>query len=302
MASGNSIGLIRGSVQVAVECVVCDSAASELGVRNGHRIFKCASCRSYFAWPPPIDADRLKIYSEDYFSGAADGFGYADYDRDKQAMSPTFQKYLDVIESFLPAKGTLVDVGAATGFFLKLAVDRGWTGIGIEPSLHASALAREKGLDVRTSTFEADSMPPESVDVITLLDVIEHLPNPRAVLQAAHRALRPGGLVVINTPDSGSLVARIFGHKWHLVVPPEHLFLFNMMSLQRALGEDHFKIVVREKIGKRFTVQYVLETLHRWQGFSFWRKIYDRVRDRPAGRASVGINLRDNMFLLAQKL
>jgi SAM-dependent methyltransferase len=287
---------------VAVECVVCDAGASELGVRNGHRIFKCVTCSSYFAWPLPANGDNLKIYSEDYFRGAAGGFGYADYDRDKQAMVPTFQKYLDVIERFVPSGGTMVDVGAATGFFLKLAVDRGWQGIGIEPSPHASALAREKGLDVRTTTFQADSIPPESVDVITLWDVIEHVPNPRAVLQAAYRALRPGGLVAINTPDSGSLIARVFGHKWHLVVPPEHLFLFNLMSLQRALGEDHFKIVVRDKIGKRFTVQYVLETLYRWQGFSFWRKIYERVRDRPAGRAAVGINLHDNMFLLARKL
>ncbi len=288
---------------MAVECAVCESTASELGWRNGHRIFKCGGCSSFFTWPLPADGENLNIYSEDYFNGAGGGFGYADYDRDKQPMVATFEKYLDVIESFTPAKkGTLLDVGAATGFFLKLAVDRGWSGIGIEPSAHASAIGREKGLDVRTTTFQADSIPPASVDVITLWDVIEHVPDPRAVLQAAYRALRPGGLVAINTPDSGSLIARIFGHKWHLVVPPEHLFLFNLMSLQRALGEDQFQIVVRDKIGKRFTVQYVLETLYRWQGFSFWRKIYERVRDRPAGRAALGINLHDNMFLLARKL
>jgi SAM-dependent methyltransferase len=287
---------------VAMECVVCEAPASQLGMRHGHPIFKCASCSMYFTWPLPVAGEHLKIYSENYFSGAADGFGYADYDHDKQAMVPTFQKYLDLIERFTPSKGTLVDIGAATGFFLKLAVDRGWKGIGIEPSEHASSLGRQKGLDVRTTTFQVDSIPRASVDVITLWDVIEHVPNPQAVLQAAHSALRPGGLVAINTPDSGSLIARIFGHKWHLVVPPEHLFLFNLLSLQRAMGEDQFQIVVRDKIGKRFTVQYVLETLYRWQGFSFWRKLYERVRDRPAGRASVGINLHDNMFLLARKL
>jgi SAM-dependent methyltransferase len=284
-----------------VECALCAAAASELGLRNGHRIFKCGGCRSYFTWPLPVNGEHLKIYSEDYFSGAAGGFGYADYERDKQPMVATFEKYLDLIETFNPSKGILVDVGAATGFFLELAVNRGWKGIGIEPSAHASAIGREKGLDVRTTAFDADSLPPDSVDVITLWDVIEHVPDPCAVLQAAHRALRPGGLVAINTPDSGSLIARVFGHKWHLVVPPEHLFLFNLVSLQRALGEDHFEIVVRDKIGKRFTLQYVLETLYRWQGFSLWQEIYERVRDRPAGRVAVGINLRDNMFLLARK-
>ena len=177
---------------MSVECAVCDASANELGVRNGHRIFKCLGCSSYFTWPLPVNGEHLKIYSEDYFKGAAGGFGYADYERDKQPMVNTFQKYLDVIENFRPAKGTLVDVGAATGFFLRLAVDRGWKGIGIEPSAHASAMGRKKGLDVRTTTFQADSIPPESADVITLWDVIEHVPDPRAVLRTAHRALRRG--------------------------------------------------------------------------------------------------------------
>jgi SAM-dependent methyltransferase len=255
----------------------------------------------YFTWPLPPPGENLKIYSEDYFSGATSGFGYADYDRDKQVMIPTFQKYLDIMERFLPAKGTLVDIGAATGFFLKLAVDRGWTGIGIEPSTHASAAGRTKGLDVRTGIFDSDSLPPESVDAITLWDVIEHVPDPVGVLRTVHSALRPGGLVAINTPDSGSLLARALGSKWHLVVPPEHLFLFNSASLQHALGEDRFEILVQDKIGKRFTVQYVLETLYRWQNLGMWRKAYDMVRDKPSGRAGVSINLRDNMFVVARK-
>jgi SAM-dependent methyltransferase len=255
----------------------------------------------YFTWPLPPLGENLKIYSEDYFRGAAAGFGYADYDRDKQVMISTFEKYLDILERFLPAKGALVDIGAATGFFLKLAVDRGWSGIGIEPSAHASAAGRAKGLDVRTGIFDSDSLPRESADAITLWDVIEHVPDPVGVLRAVHSALRPGGLVAINTPDSGSLLARALGSNWHLVVPPEHLFLFNEASLRHALDDDRFEILVQDKIGKRFTVQYVLETLYRWQNLGMWRKAYELVRDKPAGRAGIAINLRDNMFVVARK-
>src|SRR5580693_7774217 len=131
-------------MRTRVECAICGAPAGVLGSRNNHRIYKCHACRTYFTWPIPLSGENLKIYSEDYFSGAANGFGYADYDRDKQVMIPAFEKYLDIIERFLPTKGTLIDVGAATGFFLKLAVDRGWTGIGVEPSVHASTMAREK--------------------------------------------------------------------------------------------------------------------------------------------------------------
>ena len=288
-------------MRTRVECAICGAPARFLGTRNGHQIYKCHACRTYFTWPLPPSGENLKIYSEDYFSSAANGFGYADYDRDKQVMIPTFEKYLDILERFLPAKGALIDVGAATGFFLKLAVDRGWTGIGIEPSAHASAAARNKGLDVRTGIFDSDSFPAESVDAITLWDVIEHVPDPVGLLRTVHATLRPGGLVAINTPDSGSLLARVLGSRWHLVVPPEHLFLFNQTSLRHALGEDRFEILVQDKIGKRFTVQYVLETLYRWQKLGVWRKGYELVRDKRAGRAGVAINLRDNMFIVARK-
>jgi SAM-dependent methyltransferase len=284
-----------------VECAICGAPARVLGSRNNYRIYKCLACGTYFTWPLPTGGESLKIYSEDYFSRAANGFGYADYDRDKQVMIPTFEKYLDILDRFLPAKGALIDVGAATGFFLKLAVDRGWTGIGFEPSAHASAAARGKGLDVRTSVFDSDCLRPESADAITLWDVIEHVPDPVGLLRTVHSTLRPGGLVAINTPDSGSLLARALGSKWHLVVPPEHLFLFNQASLRHALGEDRFEILVQGKIGKRFTVQYVLETLYRWQKLGVWRRGYELVRDKRAGRAGVAINLRDNMFLVARK-
>jgi SAM-dependent methyltransferase len=288
-------------MQTHVECAICGAPARVLGSRNNFQIYKCLTCGTYFTWPVPTGGENLKIYSEDYFSGALAGFGYADYDRDKQVMIPAFEKYLDIIERFLPTKGTLIDVGAATGFFLKLAVDRGWTAIGIEPSAHASAAARHKGLDVRTGVFDSDSLRPGSADAITLWDVIEHVPDPVGLLRTVHSTLRPGGLVAINTPDSGSLLARALGSKWHLVVPPEHLFLFNQASLRRVLGEDRFEILVQDKIGKRFTVQYVLETLYRWQKLGVWRKGYELVRDKRAGRAGVAINLRDNMFVLARK-
>jgi SAM-dependent methyltransferase len=284
-----------------VECAICGAPAGVLGSRKNFQIYKCLACRTYFTWPVPNGGESLKIYSEDYFRGAANGFGYADYDRDKQVMVPTFEKYLDILERFLPTKGTLIDVGAATGFFLKLAVDRGWTGIGFEPSAHASAAARKKGLDVRTGIFNCDSLSPASADAITLWDVIEHVPDPVGLLRTVHSTLRPGGLVAINTPDSGSLLARALGSRWHLVVPPEHLFLFNRASLRHALGEDRFEVLLQDKIGKRFTVQYVLDTLYRWQKLGMWRKAHELVRDKRAGRAGVTINLRDNMFVLARK-
>jgi 2-polyprenyl-3-methyl-5-hydroxy-6-metoxy-1,4-benzoquinol methylase len=281
-------------------CAICSSPASFLGKKNSFDIYRCNGCDTYFPWPIPNEEQTLEIYGQDYFSGATEGSGYVDYDRDKQPMVPAFQQYLDRIEHYQPARGTLLDIGAATGFFLKLAKARNWSVLGVEPSAHASGLGRRDGLDIRTGIFVTGLYPPASLDVITLWDVIEHVPQPKMLIDAALEALKPGGLLALNTPDSKSVLARMLKAKWHLVVPPEHLFLMNSVSLKKLL-EPNFEILETDRIGKRFTLQYVMETLYHWQKLSIWNSLHKMVQGKAAGRIELPINLRDNIFILARK-
>ena len=116
-----------------------------------------------------------------------------------------------------------------------------------------------------------------------------------------NRLLKPGGLLAINTPDSGSALARMLGTKWHLVVPPEHLNLFHRKSLRRLIEETSFEIVAEGNIGKKYTVQYVFETLYHWQKLKLWGIAAKGLRHRSLGERGIPINLRDNMFLIARK-
>jgi len=187
-------------------------------------------------------------------SRVQDGFGYVDYDQDKSKMTSTFEHYLDILATDGSEIGDMLDVGAATGFFLDLARNRGWRTVGVEPSEFAVSVAKGKGLDVRQGIVEDLAIPDNSFDVITMWDVIEHVNAPRASLAAAFRLLRPGGVLAINTPDSGSTLARLLGLRWHLVVPPEHLVLFHQESLRRLLAESNFEVTSIKRIGKRFTL------------------------------------------------
>ena len=92
-----------------------------------------------------------------------------------------------------------------------------------------------KGLRVLTGTIDTCDFPPGFFDVVTAWDVVEHMPNPLGPFEKIRDLLKPGGLLVINTPDSGCLLARMLGKQWHLVVPPEHLNLFHRRSLKIAL-------------------------------------------------------------------
>jgi SAM-dependent methyltransferase len=286
-------------VSSPVPCTVCARPASPWGTKRGYRFYRCQGCSHLFVWPMP--ADSLRIYDEQYFSGAAGGFGYVDYDRDKQAMAPVFHLYLDKLGLARPDKGALLDIGAATGFFLDIARQRGWRTGGIEPGAHAAAQARAKGLDVQTGTLQNCSFPPGSFDVITLWDVLEHLTDPRLSIQQASGLLKPGGVIAINTPDSGSLFARLLGTKWHLLDPPEHLNLFHRRSVRLLLEQCGFEILETTAIGKKFTLQYVLRTLGHWQGGAIWDSAARRLRNTPFRETALSINLYDNFFLLARK-
>ncbi len=289
----------RGETDRTAGCLVCGSSAPHVGDKNGHPFHRCGECGLLFVWPLPDG--NLEIYSEDYFAGARDGFGYVDYDRDKSAMEDTFESYLDLLAGRHPQLGDLLDVGAATGFFLDLARRRGWKTCGVEPSKYASLVASQKNLTVHCGVLEELNLPDASFDVVTMWDVIEHVNDPGASLKAACRLLRPAGTLALNTPDAGSLLARLLGLKWHLVVPPEHLVLFGQESVRRLLEASGFTVTALHRIGKRFTIQYILQTLARWQGLSLWHKAAGLSSRWRFGNWGIPINLRDNMFVLARK-
>lgn len=282
-------------------CLVCGSAGKPYAHKNNYSVQSCPQCGLIFVWPMP--GNSLEVYEQDYFTGASKGFGYTDYDRDKQAMAPTFQTYLRRIARYAPpAPGKrLLDVGAATGFFLNLARDAGWDTAGVEPSASAAAMARNKHLNVKTGILEPGDFAPESFDVITLWDVIEHVPDPHATLQLATGFLKPGGIIAINTPDASSAWARIMGPGWHLLCPPEHLCLFSHAALDSLLGQSGLTLLERDKIGKSFTMQYIAQTLAHWQKWRIWEALAHFLQGRSVGRWGVPLNLYDNFFVLAQK-
>jgi SAM-dependent methyltransferase len=243
--------------------------------------------------------DPRQIYSRTYFEGGLDGFGYTDYDCDKQAMSPTFTAYLDRIARACGRTGTLLDIGAATGFFMGMARERGWKATGVEVSDHASRTARSRGLDVRTGMLTGQDFEDSTFDAITMWDVIEHMEDPASAVIKSGALLKSGGVLAINTPDSGSLVSKVAGRRWHMVIPPEHLNLFSAQSLRILLESCGFEVLETATLGKRFTVQYVAQTLS--HVVKPLKGIALRIAGTRLGRANVSINLYDNVFLLARR-
>ncbi len=281
-------------------CPLCDSIRiKEFLTKNGCVIYTCTDCNLRYVYPIP---DTNTVYDKDYFTGAEGGFGYVDYDKDKEPMIPAFRDYLDRIKKFMPNATRLLDVGAATGFFVQFANEHDFNASGIEISKYAAEEGSRKGLDIATGTIH-DILPEQEkmYDVVTMLDVIEHVPNPTSDIRAARSLLVPGGLLMINTPDTGSLYAKVMGKRWHLLTPPEHLVYFNRKNLSTLLSREGFETVWVGTIGKRFTLPYIFRTLYGWQGIKLWDKLA-RITERGFfSKIVLPINLGDNLFLIARK-
>jgi 2-polyprenyl-3-methyl-5-hydroxy-6-metoxy-1,4-benzoquinol methylase/DNA-directed RNA polymerase subunit RPC12/RpoP len=281
-------------------CTLCKTQSPYWFTKDAYPYYRCPRCDFIFVFPSP--ADTTSVYGEEYFTGGEGGFGYVDYDADKAAMKSAFIEYLKIMQASLGTTGKLLDVGAASGYFLDLARSKGWDVEGIEISSYGAELGRKKGIPMHTGTLLSYPSKPESFDAVSMLDVIEHVQDPEAEIQKAASLLKVGGVLIINTPDTGSFIARLLGTNWHQYIPPEHIAMFNAKNLSQILTRNGFVVEKVTCIGKEFTIQYVLEILERHIRIPGIKSISAFIQSTPLGRLAIPINLFDNIFVSAKRV
>ncbi len=163
--------------------------------------------------------------------------------------------------------GRLLDVGCGMGEMLASAARRGWQVAGIEPNRCAARCARQRvpQADVFCGPVEVFPVVAGAFDVITCLEVIEHLREPAAALSRLYGCLRPGGLLVATTPDAGGVHARLSGRRW-VHWHRDHLWYFDRRSLRRLAVQAGFSRVRCGTAWKVFTPRYILKVLVRFSG------------------------------------
>ncbi len=179
------------------------------------------------------------MYSQGYFEGAC-STGYPTYLADSRLLLENFGERVDWIESRRPPGRRLLEVGCAYGFFLAAARDRGFDVTGVEISeACAEAATRMWGVNVVRGDFMQQPLEGH-YDVIAMFDVIEHMRDPAAVIRRARELLAPGGLLVMETGDLAAPWARALGSLWYFLDPPQHLFYFSAVGLERLVRSSGF--------------------------------------------------------------
>ena len=143
----------------------------------------------------------------------------------------------------------LLDIGCGNGEFLINARAAGWTGVGLEPDEQAASIGRKHGLEIHCTTYDRADLPPESFDVITSNQVIEHVHDPHAFVARIHQWLKPGGTVWIGTPNLDSLMHAHFGINYGNLHPPQHLLMFSPSTLRRLFEHHGFTSIEFHKRG-----------------------------------------------------
>jgi len=234
------------------ECQVRAKLKSEVDGR-GYSAIQCENCGLIFAHPlPPSSFELLQdIYDEEYTKGQR--VVIIDPKED-EALQLSVHRQMDIVEKYVK-KGCVLNVGTMSKSNIVFQ-ERGWKPDFVEVSEYAAKTARELwGLDVTLSRIEDYSCPPDTYDLIKLGHVIEHLFDPRTVVEKLERMLKPGGILLIETDNAqGTMtqleigIRRILGDqraarivqrvmkknllkRYGRLTPPEHVYLFSATNL-----------------------------------------------------------------------
>jgi 2-polyprenyl-3-methyl-5-hydroxy-6-metoxy-1,4-benzoquinol methylase len=247
-----------------IPCNLCGSQKRQpYCPENGLGLVQCQDCGLVYVSPRPDPNELYALYGETYFQNDQSGVvGYTNYIRDERNIRKTFAGRLRRLERFIKP-GRVLDVGCAAGFFLYEAQQRGWQVEGLDVSTFAVGYARKRfGLAVRQGSFTEVEYPAGAFDLVTLWDVIEHVPDPKAYIEQAARMLRSGGVVALATPDVDSLPARFTGKRWMgYKLSEEHIYYFSVRTLTHMLETAGFEVLDTRHVGKYVTLHLFIKRL-----------------------------------------
>jgi 2-polyprenyl-3-methyl-5-hydroxy-6-metoxy-1,4-benzoquinol methylase len=224
-------------------CPVCDCEERKPARTEPEgQLVRCSRCQFLYVCPRPT-AEQLKaLYDDEYFS-------HSDLASCLSFRTPVFQQCLRQLDLIVGGGKRLLDVGCGTGEFVAQALQQGWHAVGIESSRMASEFASEQNhLPVYNAVLESCPFGAASFDVVTLLDVLEHLLNPRQEMRQVYELLKPGGIVVVRVPNTlfhlpKARVCSLLGISDSSLEMRYHLNHFTPQTLSSLLRKVGFEVL-----------------------------------------------------------
>jgi 2-polyprenyl-3-methyl-5-hydroxy-6-metoxy-1,4-benzoquinol methylase len=241
---------------VAATCWLCGAPAVPSSPYDAVGFARCTTCGFLFQ-PTRASAEaEARLYDAAYFDGydqrtggRADGQGHYDLAVSQRASEASLR--VKFVQQFSATNGSLLEIGAASGYFVAAAAAAGFTATGIEPSAPQAADARERGISVQAGTLDDIASSGEQFDVVCAWHVLEHLPVPRAAMQQVRSLVRPGGWLFLELPNVGSVAALRGGTRWAHLDPEAHVAQYTPTQVARLLEGAGLEVVELETFSIR---------------------------------------------------
>ena len=220
--------------------------------KNNFKVIECKKCQFKHIVPIPTEEELVKVYEDEYYS--VEKPLYIDrMKEDSEWWNLSYDDRYDSFEEFLDKNNRrILDIGSGPGLFLNRGKERGWEVTGIEPSKQAFEYSSKKlGLNIYNMFLNEDTKNDIGrFDVIHMSEVLEHVPNPKGLLNIALEKLNANGLICIVVPNDynpfQNSLRDACGYDPWWVAPPHHINYYNFESLTRLLEKVGFKVVLRE--------------------------------------------------------
>lgn len=201
------------------------------------QVVKCTTCGLAYINP------RLKedIVTREYREATIQGYK-EQFVSQNTGREIAFRRSMNHIKKLCTVPGKLLDVGAANGAFMAVASEHGWDVSGCEPNEWFCRWGNEHySLSIDQGTLIDQNYADGSFDLITLWDVIEHVPDPARLLEKCFDLLKPGGILLCTYPDIESWIARLMGRRWVFLMSV-HLYYFTQNTMTAILEKSGFSV------------------------------------------------------------
>lgn len=247
----------------------CSKEKRVLFVKDGYPIEDCKTCVRRFAVIRDVESHVSKVYSDEYFFEGKDG--YPNYLEEKEILFKYGVHYAKIIARYTKP-GKVLDVGCAAGFILKGFESMGWKGFGIEPNeTMANYGKNELNLDIQTGSIETYNTE-NKFDLITMIQVIGHFYSVDKALGNISHFSNQQGLVLVESWNMDSFIARLLGKNWHEYSPPSVINWFSDDSLIKLFNKYGFEIMDSGFPAKRINLKHALSLLEKNSPDMFFKK------------------------------
>jgi SAM-dependent methyltransferase len=243
--------------------------------KNGYEIYECTKCGIRFSNLKDTRNHITSVYSDDYFFS---GSGYSNYLEERKELYNSGIRYATIISKYaLP--GRLLDVGCAAGFYLQGFEKCGWKCVGLEPNETMAEYGR-KELDQNIEIGHIESFEThDKFDLVNLIEVIGHFQDLKKAMLKVNALVKKEGLVLVESWDHRSLVARFFGKNWHEYSPPSVTNWFSQKSLIELFNSNGFDLVKTGRPYKNIKGAHGLEIIYRNTArFIFKKSLFDFLK------------------------